>query len=171
MRIQAFYIFLLIGLVAGCSGITVSQDYDKAADFSALQTFAWKVHPDDRAYDDSGISPLVATRVRNAITKELSGKGITYTETSPDFLVDYNLKVESKITSTNVGTTIGYGAGGYGSFGGRVVSTAPEIRQYDEGTRFIDFYTGMDKLHFLTQIAFRIKQEQFFGRNIHGRYV
>ena len=144
MRLQSFSTLLLTGLLTGCSGITVSQDYDKEADFSALHTFAWKVHPDDRAYDDSEISPLVATRVRNAITNELSGKGITYTETSPDFLIDYNLKVESRITSTNVGTTIGYGAGGYGSFGGLVFSTSPDIRQYDEGTLFIDFYTADD---------------------------
>ena len=43
-----------------------------------------------------------------------------------------------------MGTTIGYGAGGYGHFGGLVFSTAPDIRQYDEGTLYIDFYTADD---------------------------
>lgn len=144
MRLQAIYIFLIAALVAGCSGITVSQDYDRSAEFGALRTYSWKVHPDDLQYDDREISPLVATRVRNAIKNEFTAKGITYSETAPDFLVDYNLKVESKISSTNVGTTVGYGAAGYGHFGGLVFSTAPDIRQYDEGTLFIDFYTADD---------------------------
>jgi hypothetical protein len=145
MRLQAFCIILIAALVAGCSGITVSQDYDRNADFGALSSYSWKVHPDDQQYDDSEISPLVATRVRNAIKNEFAAKGIIYSETAPDFLVDYNLKVESRISSTNVGTTIGYGAAGYGHYGGLVFSTAPDIRQYDEGTLFIDFYTADDK--------------------------
>ena len=144
MRARAFIIFLVIAVVAGCSGITVSQDYDKATDFSALKTFIWKLDPDARQDDGSEMSPLVATRVRNAIERELGAKGIVYSEASPDFQIDYNLKVESKISSSNVGTTIGFGTGGYGHAGGVVISTAPDIRQYDEGTLFIDFYTSDD---------------------------
>jgi len=144
MRLQAVCIFLSGALITGCSGITVSQDYDKEADLNVLRSFAWKVHPDDGQYDDSKISPLVATRVRNAIRNELAAKDIIYTESAPDFLIDYNLKVESRISSTNVGTAIGYGAAGYGHYGGLVFSTAPDIRQYDEGTLFIDFYTAAD---------------------------
>lgn len=150
MRIQTFFIYLLVSLVAGCSGITVSQDYDKDADFAALKTFAWKLDPDTRQDDESDMSPLVATRVRNAIERELDARGIAYNEKSPDFFIDYNLKVESRISSSNVGTTIGYGAGGYGHIGGVVISTAPDIRQYDEGTLFIDFYSADD-----TQLIWR----------------
>ena len=144
MRVKAFFIFLVIAAVSGCSGITVSQDYDRDVDFDAFKTFNWKVDPDARQDDEPGMSPLVATRVRNAITSELKAKGIAYSEMSPDIQIDYNLKVESRISSSNVGTTIGYGAGGYGHIGGVVISTAPDIRQYDEGTLFIDFYTSDD---------------------------
>ena len=144
MRVKAFFIFLVIAAVSGCSGITVSQDYDRDVDFDALKTFNWKVDPDARQDDEPGMSPLVATRVRNAITSELKAKGIAYSEMSPDMQIDYNLKVESRISSSNVGTTIGYGAGGYGHIGGVVISTAPDIRQYDEGTLYIDFYTSDD---------------------------
>jgi len=144
MRVKAFFIFLVIAAVPGCSGITVSHDYDKDTDFAAFKTFIWKVDPDAKQDDEPEMSPLVATRVRNAITSELKAKGITYSEMSPDIQIDYNLKVESKISSRNVGTTIGYGMGGYGHTGGVVISTAPDIRQYDEGTLYIDFYTSDD---------------------------
>ena len=100
--------------------------------------------PDAKQDDEPEMSPLIATRVRNAIERELNARGIVYSEMSPDIQIDYNLKVESKISSSNVGTTIGFGTGGYGHIGGVVISTAPDIRQYDEGTLFIDFYTSDD---------------------------
>lgn len=144
IRAKAFFILLVIASVSGCSGITVSQDYDKDTDFAGFKTFIWKVDPDAKQDDDSVMSPLVATRVRNAIESELKAKGITYSEMSPDIQIDYNIKVESKISSSNVGTAIGFGTGGYGHAGGIIISTAPDIRQYDEGTLYIDFYTSND---------------------------
>ena len=144
MRVKIFFIFLVIAAVSGCSGITVSQDYEKDVDFAAFKSFTWKVDPEAGQDDDPEMSPLVATRIRNAITSELEAKGIAYSAESPDIQIDYNLKVESRISSSNVGTTIGYGAGGYGHIGGVVISTAPDIRQYDEGTLYIDFYTSND---------------------------
>ena len=144
IRVKAFLIFPVIAAVSGCSGITVSQDYDKDVDFTAFKTFIWKVDPDVKQNDDSEMSPLVATRIRNAIQSELKARGITYYEMSPDIQIDYNLKVESKISSSNVGTTIGFGAGSYGYGSGVIISTSPDIRQYDEGTLYIDFYTSDD---------------------------
>jgi hypothetical protein len=67
-------------MVAGCSGITVSQDDDNQA----------------------------------------------------DFLVEYNLKVESKISSNNAQTGIGFVTGGYRSSGAIDISSAPDIGQYDD---------------------------------------
>ena len=131
-------------MMAACSGITVSQDYDKTVDFKALKTFDWKPREEAERGDPTEMSPLVATRVRNAIERELGARGMTKSADSPDILIDYNLKVESRISSMNVGTTIGVGTGGYWHTGGVVVSTAPDIRQYDEGTLYIDFYTGDD---------------------------
>ena len=142
--VQLFLVLFVASLGAGCSGITVSQDYDKDVDFTALKTFGWKQDPEVSQDDPSEMSPLVATRVRNAIERELGARGITFDDAAPDVLIDYNLKVESKITSTNVGTTIGFGTGGYGHVGGVVISTAPDIRQYDEGTLYIDFYEADD---------------------------
>ncbi len=144
MKIPVFSLMLLALVFSGCSGITVSQDYAKNADFGDLKTYRWKLDPESKQRDDSELSPLVANRIREAIERELEAKGIAYDSDTPDFLIDYNLTVESKITSSNVGTTVGFGTGGYGHIGGVVVSTAPDIRQYDEGTIYIDFYTAAD---------------------------
>ena len=144
MKSSVFFLMLVAVVVAGCSGITVSQDYAKEVNFGDLQSFRWKLEPESKQGDDSELSPLVASRIRAAIERELLAKGIAYDKDVPDFLIDYNLTVESKLTSSNVGTTVGVGTGGYGHIGGVVVSTAPDIRQYDEGTIFIDFYTAAD---------------------------
>jgi hypothetical protein len=144
MRLPTIFLFLVAIVVTGCSGITVSQDYEKGINFAELKSFEWKVDPDVKREDTSELSPLVAARIQNAIEQELKTKGIAYDNITPDFLIDYNLTVESKISSSNVGTTIGFGTGGYGHVGGVVVSTAPDIRQYDEGTLYIDFYTTAD---------------------------
>jgi hypothetical protein len=133
--------FFIALMVSGCSGITVSQDYAKEADFSTLKTYQWKETLDVERGEQPELSPLVASRIRDAVERELQAKGIVYADEAPDFLIDYNLTVESKIHSSNVGTTIGVGTGGYGQVGGVVVSTAPDIRQYDEGTLYIDFYS------------------------------
>jgi hypothetical protein len=144
MKSSVFSLMLVAVVVSGCSGITVSQDYAKDASFGDLQSFRWKLDPESKQGDDSELSPLVASRIRTAIERELLAKGIAYNNDVPDFLIDYNLTVESRLTSSNVGTTVGYGTGGYGHFGGVVISTAPDIRQYDEGTLYIDFYSAGD---------------------------
>lgn len=144
MKNSVFFLMLVAIVVSGCSGITVSQDYAKDVNLRDLQSFRWKLDPENKQGNDSELSPLVASRIRAAIERELQAKGIAYNNDVPDFLIDYNLAVESKITSSNVGTTVGFGTGGYGHVGGVVVSTAPDIRQYDEGTIYIDFYSAAD---------------------------
>jgi hypothetical protein len=144
MKNSVLFLMLVTVVVSGCSGITVSQDYAKDVNLRDLQSFRWKLDPESKQGDDSELSPLVANRIRAAIERELQAKGIAYDSDVPDFLIDYNLTVESKITSSNVGTTVGFGTGGYGHIGGVVVSTAPDIRQYDEGTIYIDFYSAND---------------------------
>ncbi|MGB5278915.1 MAG: DUF4136 domain-containing protein [Gammaproteobacteria bacterium] len=144
MNKLTFFLILVVLVVSGCSGITVSQDFAKDINFADFKRYQWKMDPDAKQSDESDLSPLVASRIKKAIESELQIKGIAYDANTPDFLIDYNLTVESKISSSNVGTTIGYGTGGYGHVGGVVVSTAPDIRQYDEGTIYIDFYTAAD---------------------------
>ncbi|MGD8934253.1 MAG: DUF4136 domain-containing protein, partial [Gammaproteobacteria bacterium] len=78
MKFKAIFIILVYAVIAGCSGITVSQDYDQQADFAALKTYAWKKDPAAVEDDKAELSPLVAARIRNAIERELEAKDITY---------------------------------------------------------------------------------------------
>jgi hypothetical protein len=126
--------------LTGCSGISVSQDYDRETDFLAMQSYAWRQAPVTEATEESPMTPLIAERIRNAIVRELGARNMSLNETSPDFLIEYHLSVESRISSTPVTTTVGFGMGHYGRYGGVGFSTAPDIRQYDEGTLVIDFY-------------------------------
>ena len=134
------FVLTAIFLVAGCSGISVSQDYDRETDFQAMKSYAWRQAPVTEATEESPMTPLIAERIRNAVVRELAARNMSLNETSPDFLIDYHLTVESRISSTPVTTTVGYGFGTYGRYGGIGISTAPDIRTYDEGTLVIDFY-------------------------------
>ncbi len=57
--IQSLIIVLAVYLMTACSGITVSQDYDKTADFMALQTFGWKPRADVEHGDPTEMSGFV----------------------------------------------------------------------------------------------------------------
>lgn len=140
-----FILLIVAGLIAGCSGISVSQDYDRETDFSRLKTYAWKNAPVIEASDDSPMTPLIDERIRNAIVNEFIARRIRLDESRPDFLIDYQLTVESKISSSQVTTSIGFSAGHYGRYGAVGIGMAPDIRQYDEGTLVIDFYLADSK--------------------------
>ena len=131
---------MTVSLISGCSGISISQDYDREVDFQAMRSYDWRQTPVTEATKDSPMTPLIADRIRNAIVHELGARKVHRDETSPDFLIDYHLTVESRISSTPVTTTVGYGFGTYGRYGGIGISAAPDIRTYDEGTLVIDFY-------------------------------
>jgi len=42
LRFQALFIFIVINIVSGCSGISICQNHDKETDFAALKTYSWE---------------------------------------------------------------------------------------------------------------------------------
>jgi hypothetical protein len=113
-------------LLAGCSTISVNQDYDPGYDFSKLKTFGFiPISP------EAGIDQLNANRFGDAIKNELTAKGYTISENA-----DFGVAILfGKQTKTNV-TSYGYGYGPYwGRYGG---TTNIDVSQYDEGTLIID---------------------------------
>src|SRR5262245_49200818 len=80
--IRKTWLFMGVAL-AGCSGIDVSEDYDRGQDFSKLRTWAW-AQPLPQA-DGSGyseISSLTHKRITSAVEGELTQK--MYKKTEPD---------------------------------------------------------------------------------------
>lgn len=113
-------------LLAGCSTISVNQDYDPGYDFSKLKTFGFiPISP------EAGIDQINANRLGDAIKNEMTAKGYTVSENA-----DFGVAILfGKETKTNI-TSYGYGYGPYwGRYGG---TTNVDVSQYDEGTLIID---------------------------------
>lgn len=135
--IRHVFLILVIGVLAACSGIEVSQDYDQGYNFSALNTFAWKQN-DDNEY---GLidNDLVDKRIRTAIVNTFSAKQYTLVDTgTPDFYISYHMTVEQKISTSSVSSGVSIGRGSRGHFGSVGISTGSQVRAYDQGTLLID---------------------------------
>ena len=131
----------MIGFVSfflqACSGITVSQDYEKEYHFDGLKTFAWMPNKDN-AYGVKD-NDLVDKRIRNAIETKLLAKSYRLVDSyTPDFFISYHLTVEQKITSSGMTGGVSIGRSSYGRYGGIGMSTGSDVRAYDQGTLLID---------------------------------
>ena len=118
-------LFVIVTFFAGCSTISVNQDYDPAYDFSKLKTYGFIP-----ITSEAGIDQLNADRIGEAIKTNLNTKGFTLAEKA-DFGVAIFFTKSTKTDVTSHG--YGYGYRGYGGMGG------VDIHQYNEGTLVIDF--------------------------------
>ncbi len=138
---------LFLFILASCSSISVSSDYDKGTDFTVYKTYAFY----KKGIDKVEISDLDKRRILRAIEAELSAKGMVKSE-NPDLLVNIFTKSREKIDVYNnnyygwypwyYGYGYGYGYGAYGmgyGFGYNNVSTSTE------GTLFIDLIDAHKK--------------------------
>ena len=120
-------------LLAGCSTISVNQDYDPGYDFSKLKTFGFIP-----ITEDAGIDQLNATRLGDAIKANLTAKGYTLADNA-DFGIALFFSKQTKTSVQSYGYGYGYG-GGYGRYGGGYGGMGGvDVSQYDEGTLVIDF--------------------------------
>ncbi len=110
----------------------VSYDFEKAANFAAFKTYA---HKDGTKVGQS----LIDDRIVAAIETELSAKGFTKSESSPDVFVVYHVAFdkEKDISSYSSGYAGGYGAYGWG-WGGGMGTTTTQVRDILIGTLVID---------------------------------
>ena len=134
---------LLAFWAAGCSGVKVSQDFDKSTDFSNLKSFTWKSDEQEKTGDIRVDNPLLDSRIREAVEQTLIGKGFSRTsEDTPDFYIEYKLAIRSRVGSDGVSTSVGFGVGSgsrsSGSFGGIGISSGGGVQEWDEGMLVID---------------------------------
>lgn len=128
---KTLYFAIVVFAVAACSAVTTSFDYDKTVDFSKFKTYAYTEHTQKLPE----INTLDRDRILSAIDTEMTKRGYTKSESSPDTYVDVFLKTEEEIsaTATNTGA---YGRWGYGyGFGGG--TTYVDYNKYTKGTLFI----------------------------------
>lgn len=143
MKIQFLKMVALLLLLwvaaAGCSRIQVSQDYDTKMHFPQLYAYAWKSAVKKNHADIRENNPLLHKRFHENIDRVLMEKGYTR-KNKPDFLVDYEYSIKTKIYSEPYTTGVGFGLGSHHRYSGFGISTAPQIRQYDVGILAINVY-------------------------------
>ena len=136
--LNRFVLIFSLSLLS-CSGLQVSQDYDRNTDFSNLRSFAWKTESQAKTGEVRVDNPLLDRRIRAAVNRNLTAAGfVEIPNGTPDFVVSYAFQIRTRIGSDGVRTSIGFGSGGGGSFGGVGVSSSGGVNQYEEGTLVID---------------------------------
>jgi hypothetical protein len=130
-------LLLLCTLLAGCSPIQVTTDYDPAVSFAAYRTYAWIPHSQQRTGDARLDSSLLHDRIREAVERHLAAKGYTKAESgSPDFLVTYHVAIRGKLNVTTM-SNYGYGPGWRAARVG-AAGTTTFVQEYDEGSLLVD---------------------------------
>lgn len=125
----------LIFLVASCSSIRVTTDYDTTADFSKYKTFAFY----KKGIDKADISDLDKRRILKTVESEMLAKGFTKSE-EPDLLVNIFTKSIQKVDVYNNNN---FYYGWYPWYYGPNFGT--QISKYTEGTLFIDLIDANKK--------------------------
>jgi Domain of unknown function (DUF4136) len=112
--IQSLLIGCFIGVLAltsGCAtGPMVRSDFDKHIAFNEFRTYGF---PASTETDRGGYTTLVTTYFKDAIDREMAARGYTFTNTSPDLLVNFYSESKSKISTyarpmSTFDVTVGY---------------------------------------------------------------
>jgi hypothetical protein len=123
-------------LLAACSSVQVSTDYDPGTDFSVLKTYAWLPRKASTGGDPRLDSTLLNERIRGAVEAQLAERGYKKTASGrADFLVAYHTAVERKMDVDTIYRGYGYGPDTWGWGGGHETM----VYQYDQGTLLLDF--------------------------------
>ena len=127
MKALKFLPVLLIFLFTSCVTVRVATDYDRDANFSNYNSFAFYKPGIDKAQ----ISDLDKKRILRAIETEMTAKGMMKSET-PSLLVSIFTKERQRVDVYN--NNFGYGWGWnpwyYGGFYGNNVSRTTEGSLY-----------------------------------------
>lgn len=140
-----------LGLLLGTSGcassarVGVSNDYDHSVNFRAYKT--WSYYPqqgqDTEGGPARGYESFLDQRIRAAVEREMTAKGLTKVTSNPDVFVAYSAKVENKQRVNAYPGGFGYPYYGYGyGYYGR--GMAP-VSEYKAGTVIIDIVDAKRK--------------------------
>jgi hypothetical protein len=154
---HAATIFIAL-LLAGCSTVEVTHEFDPNTDFSALHTYDWLPPPKptgDPRLDDNTI---LDARVHNAVDAALAEKGFTRAADNPDVKVGYHVTLDRQQDVEYVNSSFGYwgmypgpypSAWGaypaYPGYPGYGVPAAVRVYNYLEGTLILDLFDARSK--------------------------
>lgn len=137
--VTIFILNLIMAILAGCSSVKVSQDYNTAQDFNGYKRYAWQHETQAKTGDVRIDNPFLDERIRQAVDRTLAERGFQRTDNGPhDFQVRYLYTIRAKIESDDMRTGFGFGVGSRGRYGGISVSSGTSVNEYDEGMLVID---------------------------------
>jgi hypothetical protein len=131
---------LFLGLFFSCGPtVTVTQDYDRAVNFSEFKTFATF----DLSAQKGQVNQLNVDRVTKAIRAEMAAKGFKETSDNPDLKVNAVAIIKNKQQVTANSSYYGYGGmyRPYGYWGGGMMgggTTTFDTYNYVDGSLVID---------------------------------
>ncbi|MGA9324798.1 MAG: DUF4136 domain-containing protein [Salegentibacter sp.] len=130
-------LLLFVGLFSSCSSVRVASDYDREANFSSYNTYAFFKPGIDKAE----ISDLDKKRILRAIENEMQAKGLTKSD-NPDLLVSIFTKTNENINIYQNNYGWGYGWGWHPWYWGSGYNT---VDRTSEGTLYIDLIDAGQK--------------------------
>lgn len=145
------FLMTMMTCMAASSQAQIRVDYDQSVDFSKYKTFRFEPGTVIRKLGVRDTTNTFLNQyIREAVTKDLEGKGLTPTTGKADLVITYMLGAREKQQVQNYGPYYPY-YGGFGGFGfmgwggwwGPGWNT-PYVRNYEEGTVVIDVYDAKE---------------------------
>jgi hypothetical protein len=126
--------------------IKTRSQTDPNANLSSYHTYGFVSEP---GTNRSGYSTPITTYFKSAITREMNARGYTYSETSPDLLINFNTNAREQVDIRST-PSMSYGYGYYGYRGGMYAAgpiggSDVETVRYKQGTANIDVVDAAKK--------------------------
>lgn len=108
----------IIFLLASCSGIQVTSDFDKSVDFSKFKTYSYHGWAKD---SDKLLNQFDKERIESAFKEQFDERGLTLVKEGGELVVALYIVTQEKTqqvaNTTNFGGYAGWGYGGYYGYG------------------------------------------------------
>jgi len=138
-RLPVLLILALAVTAAPAFAQKVFIDYDREYDMDSIKTFSWAKTPETSV---EGESPLMHSRIVNAVEHYLTAGGLREVDSDPDVYVTYHTSTKEEMSLNTsyygYGYPGGWGWGGYyGGYGGFSGSNTT-VSTYELGTLVVD---------------------------------
>ena len=145
MKRMHFIVAVIIIVAAACSGVKVTTDVDKTADFTKYETVSYLGWQEDI---DKVINEFDQERIRSVLKAEMEKRNIKIVDQDGDMVLSIFLVSDKKTSITAYtnyyggGAGYGYGRGrrGRGGWGGGHATTTYSESDYVEGTMVFDVF-------------------------------
>jgi hypothetical protein len=111
---------IMISVLASCSSLKVTADYDKSVDFTTYKTFEYYGWAKE---SDKVLNNLDKIRIEDAFANEFAKRGMRYVKEGGDLVVTLFIVVDQK--TEQQATTTGMSGGPYGGYYGGYYGYGP----------------------------------------------